>query len=207
MKITVLSMLLLPALYGNASCHAQEKGNTVPETRPGREMIVEVQELMPVESDRKIRTTNLDLLFRIRTFDTPDFKFHGGLTVSHSRGTITRQTGSFEAGTLKNEKYDSTATGAGPVLAVQAELGRGRNLSTSLHGSAGVLLYDRDFPAGASRYDFMLRYGLTFSYGLNDRQDLSVTLRGMHVSNGQGINSHNPQYNAMGVGVQYLRAF
>jgi hypothetical protein len=29
----------------------------------------------------------------------------------------------------------------------------------------------------------------------------------MHVSNGQGINSHNPQYNAMGVGVQYLRAF
>src|SRR5258708_6981174 len=81
LKITVLSMLLLPALCGNASCHAQEKGNTVPETRPGREMIVKVQELIPVESDRKIRTTNLYLLFRIRTFDTTDFKFHVGLTL------------------------------------------------------------------------------------------------------------------------------
>src|SRR5207247_11334131 len=132
-------MLLLPALSGNASC--QERASAL----PGREMIVEVQELIPVESDRKIRTTNLDLLFRIRTFDTPYFKFHGGLTVSHSRGTITRQTGSSEAGTLKDEKYDRTATGAGPVLAVQAELWRGRHLSSSLHGRADVLLYDRSY--------------------------------------------------------------
>jgi hypothetical protein len=29
----------------------------------------------------------------------------------------------------------------------------------------------------------------------------------MHVSNGQGFDSHNPQYNAMGVGVQFLTAF
>ena len=207
LKITVLSMLLLPALCGNASCRAQEKGNTVPETQAGQEMIVEVQELVPIESDRSIRTTNLDLLFRIRDFDTPDFKFHGGLTVSHARGTITRQTGSFQAGTLKEETYASTATGAGPVLAVQTELGRSGNLSASLHGSAGVLLYDRDFPWGASRYEFMLRYGPTVSYRLNDRQDLSLTLRGMHVSNGQGFNSHNPQYNALGFGVQFLGAF
>ena len=207
MKITVLSMLLLPALCGNASCDAQEKGNTVPETQAGREIVVEVQEFVPVESDRKIRTTNLDLLLRIRAFDTRDFKFHGGLTVSRSRGSITRQTGSSQAGTLRDETYGSTATGAGPVLAVQTELARGGNLSASLHGSAGVLLYDRDFPWGASRYEFMLRYGPTLSYRLNDRQDLSVTLRGMHVSNGQGFNSHNPQYNAVGLGVQFLGVF
>ncbi len=207
MKITVLSMLLLPALCGNASCQAREEANVLPETQAGREMIVEVQELVPVESNRKIRTTNLDLLFRIRRFDTPDFKFHGGLTVSHSRGSITRRTGSSQAGTLKDETYASEATGAGPVLAVRAELARGANLSASLIGSVGVLLYDRDFPAGASRYDFMIRYGSTFSYRLNDRQDLSLTLRGMHVSNGQGLNSHNPQYNAVGVGVQFLGAF
>ena len=179
----------------------------MPETQAGQEMIVEVQELVPIESDRSIRTTNLDLLFRIKDFDTPDFKFHGGLTVSHARGTITRQTGSFQAGTLKEETYASTATGAGPVLAIQTELARSGNLSASLHGSAGVLLYDRDFPGGASRYEFMLRYGPTVSYRLNDRQDLSLTLRGMHVSNGQGFNSHNPQYNALGFGVQFLGAF
>jgi lipid A 3-O-deacylase len=200
-------MLLLPALSGNALCQAQENPIALPETQTGQEMIVEVQELAPIESDRKIRTTNLDLLFRIRTFDTPDFKFHGGLTVSHARGIITRQTGSFQAGTLKSETYGSTATGAGPVLAVRAELARGRNLSASLIGSVGVLLYDRDFPAGASRYEFMIRYGPTLSYSLSDTQDLSVTLRGMHVSNGQGFNPHNPQYNAIGVGVQFLAAF
>ena len=207
LKIIVLSMLLLPAVCGNASCRAQEKGNTVPETQAGQEMIVEVQELVPIESDRSIRTTNLDLLFRIRNFDTPDFKFHGGLTVSHARGTITRQTGSFQAGTLKEETYASTATGAGPVLAIRTEFARSGNVSASLDGSAGVLLYDRDFPAGASRYEFMFRYGPTLSYRLNDRQELSVTLRGMHVSNGQGFHTHNPEYNAVGLGVQFLGHF
>ena len=200
-------MLLLPALTGNASCQAQEKANVLPETQSGREIMVELQELGPVERDRKIRTTNLDFLFRIRRFDTPDFKFYGGLTVSRSRGTITRQTGSFVAGTLEDETFDSAATGAGPVLAIRTEFARSGNVSASLDGSAGVLLYDRDFPAGASRYEFMFRYGPTLSYTLNGGQELSVTLRGMHVSNGQGFNTHNPEYNAAGVGVQFLGVF
>jgi hypothetical protein len=203
----LLSMLLLPALSGNASSQAQERANASPETLSRQEMIVEAQELVPVESNRSIRTTNLDLLFRIRDFDTPDFKFHGGLTVSHARGTIRRETGSSQAGTFKEETYASAATGAGPVLAIRAELAHGRNFSASLTGSAGVLFYNRDFPAGASRYEFMIRYGPTVSYRLNDRQELSLTLRGMHVSNGQGFNNHNPQYNAIGFGVQFLGAF
>src|SRR5438445_1621005 len=203
----VLSMLLLPALTGNASCQAQEKANVLAETHAGREIMVELQELGPVERDRKIRTTNLDFLFRVKRFDTPDFKFYGGLTVSRSRGTITRRTGSSVAGTLKDETFDSAATGAGPVLAIRAEFAHSGNVSASLDGSAGVLLYDRDFPAGASRYEFMFRYGPTLSYRLNDRQDLSVTLRGMHVSNGQGFNRHNPEYNAIGFGVQFSGVF
>jgi hypothetical protein len=80
-------------------------------------------------------------------------------------------------------------------------------VSASLDGSAGVLLYNRDFPAGASRYEFMLRIGPTLSYRLNDGQDLSLTLRGMHVSNGQGFNPHNPEYNSVGAGVQFLGVF
>ncbi len=203
----VLSMLLLTALTGNASCQAQEKANVLPETHSEREIMVELQELGPVERDRKIRTTNLDFLFRIKRFDTPDFKFYGGLTVSRSRGTLARQTGSSLAGTLKDETFDSAATGAGPVLAIRAELGHSGNVSASLDGSAGVLLYDRDFPAGASRYAFMFRYGPTLSYRLNDRQTFSLTFRGMHVSNGQGFNDHNPEYNAMGIGVQFLGVF
>lgn len=197
----VLLLLLLPALSGNASCQAQEKANGLPETQARREIVVELQEFVPVERVRQIRTSNLDFLFRIRSFDTPDFKFYGGLTVSGSRGTVTRRTGSFD------EAVASAATGAGPVLAVRVELARGGNLSASLDGSAGVLLYDRDFPAGASRYEFMFRYGPTLTYRLNDRQDLSLTLRGMHVSNGQGFVPHNPEYNAAGVGVQFLGAF
>jgi hypothetical protein len=200
-------MLLIPALAGNASCRAQEKANVLPETQTGREIMVELQEVVAVENRRRIRTTNLDFLFRIRKFDLPDFKLYGGLTMSRARGTITRRTGSFEAGTLKDEAVDSAATGAGPVLAIRAEFAHRGNVSASLDGSASVLLYDRDFPAGASRYEFMLRFGPTLSYRLNDRQALSLTLRGMHVSNGQGFNDHNPEYNAIGVGVQFLGAF
>jgi len=201
-------MLLFAALTGNASCQAQEKANVLRETPARREIIVELQEFGPVERERKIRTTNLDFLFRIKRFDIPDFKFYGGFTLSRSLGAITLQTGSSQAGTLKDETFDSAATGAGPVLAIRTEFAHSGNVSASLDGSAGVLLYDRDFPgAGASRYDFMFRYGPTLSYRLNDRQELSVTLRGMHVSNGQGFHPHNPEYNAAGVGVQFLGAF
>jgi hypothetical protein len=203
----MLSMLLLPALAGNASCQAQEKANFSPETQAERKIIVELQEFGPLERERKIRTTNLDFLFHIKRFDIPDFKFYGGFTLSRSLGAITLQTGSFQAGTLKDETFDSAATGTGPVLAIRAEFAHSGNVSASLDGSAGVLLYDRDFPAAASRYEFMFRYGPTLSYRLNDRQELSVTLRGMHVSNGQGFIPHNPEYNAAGVGVQFLGAF
>ncbi len=203
----VLSLLLLPALTWNASCQAQERANVSPETQAGREIIVELEELRPIRRNRQIHTTNLHFLFRMKSFDIGDFKLYGGLTVSRARGTISYRTGSFEAGTLKDETFDSAATGAGPVLAARVELARSGNVSASLDGSAGVLLYDRDFPAGASRYDFMFRYGPTLSYRLDDRQDLSVTLRGMHVSNGQGFNPHNPEYNAIGVGVQFLGVF
>src|SRR5260370_34300836 len=71
----VLSMLVFPALTGNASCQAQEKATVLPETQAGREIMVELQEIGPVESERQIRTTNLDFLFRIKRFDSPDFKF------------------------------------------------------------------------------------------------------------------------------------
>ncbi len=198
----VFSLLLLPALTGNASCQAQERANVLPEMRAGREIVVELEELGPLEHNRKIHTTNLHFLFRMKSLDIGDFKLYGGLTLSRARGTI-----SYRTDTLGDESFASNASGAGPVLAARVELARGRNLSASLDGSAGVLLYDRDFPAGASRYEFMFRYGPTLSYRLNDRQDLSVTLRGLHVSNGQGFNPHNPEYNAIGLGVQFLGAF
>ena len=198
-------MLLLPALSGNASC--EEKANILQEMQAGREIMVELEELGPLERNRQIHTTNLHFLFRMKSFDIGDFKLYGGLTVSRARGTISYRTGSLEAGTLIDKSYDSTASGAGPVLAARVGLARSGNVSASVDGSAGVLLYDRDFPAGASRYEFMFRYGPTLSYTLNGGQELSVTLRGMHVSNGQGFNTHNPEYNAAGVGVQFLGVF
>ena len=203
----VLSMLLIPALAGNASCQAQERANVFPKVQAGREIVVELEELAPIERNRQIQTTNLHVLFRMKSFDIGDLKLYGGLTMSRARGTISYRTGSSEAGTLRDISYYSTASGAGPVLAARVELARSGNVSASLDGSAGVLLYDRDFPAGASRYEFMFRYGPTLSYRLNDGQDLSVTLRGMHVSNGQGFNTHNPEYNAIGIGVQFSGAF
>jgi lipid A 3-O-deacylase len=200
-------MLLLPALAGNASCQAQERANVFPKVQAGREIVVELEELGPIERNRQIHTTNLHVLFRMKSFDIGDFKLYGGLTVSRARGTISYRTGSSEAGTLRDESFESTATGAGPVLAARVELARSGNVSASVQGSAGALLYDRDFPAGASRYEFMLRIGPTLSYRLNDRQDWSLTFMGMHVSNGQGFNTHNPEYNAKGFGVQFSGAF
>ena len=200
-------MLLMPPLTGNASCQAQERANALPKTQAGREIVLELEKLGPIEGNRQIHTTNLHFLFRMKSLDIGYFKLYGGLTLSRARGTISYRTGSFEAGTLKDETFDSTASGAGPVLAARVELGRSGSVSASVEGSAGVLLYDRDFPARASRYEFMLRIGPTLSYRLNEMQDLSLMFMRMHVSNGQGFNTHNPEYNASGFGVQFSGAF
>src|SRR5205807_3193106 len=164
---------------------------------------VELEELGRLERNRQIHTMNLHFLFPMKSFDIGMFKLYGGLTLSRARGNISFKTGSAEAGTLKDEAFDSAATGAGPVLAIRTEFAHSGNVSASLDGSAGVLLYDRDFPAGASRYAFMFRYGPTLSYRLNDRRVLSPTPRGMPPSNGQDINDHNPQHNAAGAGVPF----
>ena len=202
-------LLVLPAAWAaSTSCLAQERVNVAPETRERREILIGLQELDATGNDRHIRTVNLDLFFhtdRFRKFE--HLKFYGGLTVSRASGTITQITGSLEAGTLGNTTFDSAATGVGPILAARAEFLRREHLSAAVDGSAGVLLYDRDFPAGGSRYEFMWRIGPALSYRMNDRDTLSLTYTAMHVSNGQGKGPHNPTYNATGGGVQLLRVF
>ena len=94
----VLSLLLLPALSGNASCEAQEKANILQETPARREIMVELEELGPLERNRQIHTTNLHFLFRMKSFDIGVFKLYGGLTLSRARGNISFKTGSAEAG-------------------------------------------------------------------------------------------------------------
>src|SRR6266516_7552882 len=108
----VLSMLLIPSLTGNASCQAQERANVLPKTQAGREIVLELEKLGPIEGNRQIHTTNLHFLFRMKSLDIGYFKLYGGLTVSRARGTISYRTGSVEAGTLKDETFDSTASGA-----------------------------------------------------------------------------------------------
>src|SRR5205814_1276635 len=108
---------------------------------------------------------------------------------------------------LKDETFDSTASAAGPVLAARVELGRSGNVAASVEGSAGVLLYDRDFPAGASRYEFMFRIGPTLSYRLNEMQDLSLMFMRMHVSNAKGSTTNNPASSAGGFAVKFSGVF
>src|SRR5207247_10053963 len=135
------SMWPVPAFGGNAGCLGQEKANVLPGTQGAREIIVELEELGPIRGNRQIRTMILQFLFRMKSLDLGVFNLYGGLTVSRARGTIAYRTGSFEAGTLKDETFDSTASGAGPVLAARVELARSGKVSASVEGSAGVLLY------------------------------------------------------------------
>jgi lipid A 3-O-deacylase len=205
-QIAFVATLWVAAAAGNL-CRGQEKADPAAEAHPAREIRAGLEELNATGNDRHIRTTNLDLLYRFWKLDRPYFKLYGGITVSRALGTITQTTGSLAAGTLGNTTFDSGATGAGPVLAGRAEFLRRGNLSASVDGSLGVLWYDRDFPAGGSRYEFMWRLGPAISYSFTDRQTLSVVYTGMHVSNGQGESPHNPTYNAKGLGVQFLCGF
>ncbi len=152
----VLSILLLTALSRNASCQTQEKANVLPETQAGREIMVELQELGPVERVRQIHTANLDLLFRIRSFDTPDFTFYGGFTVSRSRGNLTRRTGSFEAGRPQSAIQRSRrgcAIPGGFLTAFMRRRASSHSLpSTRRHKARVASMWSRTSSAGTRAY-------------------------------------------------------
>lgn len=166
-----------------------------------------IEDLWPISADRDIRTINLNAYYPIKEFDLIDLSIQFGLTATYANGETTQLEGEPSEGTLRQVEYDNEALGLGPVIQAELCVWPGESFSLHFDASGGFILYNKDFPAGGDRYNFMWRAGPMFRYALTTDMQLGLGWQWMHVSNGQGSGPENPSYDAMGLKLQFLLVF
>jgi hypothetical protein len=162
-----------------------------------------VDYLYPLKDDRKIKTYNLNAYSLIKGISGDKLSFYGGLTATYANGHITQLEGEFSQGTLREVKYETNGFGIGPGLLLDYQPWRNDRFSAHLFGSGNLVFYNKEFPAGGDRYNFMWRGGLVLRYALDIYHHIGLGYQRMHVSNGQGLGPENPCYDAAGVTLQY----
>jgi lipid A 3-O-deacylase len=166
-----------------------------------------IEYLYPTEESRDIQTINLNVYRRIGEFRPAKLAFYAGITATYASGDITQLEGELDQGTLREVNYKNEAAGIGPgLLADLCFLNLG-SFSFHFAGSGSFLLYDKQFPAGGDRYNFMWRGGAFLHYAIGNNQELGLGYLWMHVSNGQGMGPHNPSYDAQGMNLTFSFTF
>lgn len=163
--------------------------------------------LYPTDDSRDITTVNLNTFIRIKKIEAINLSILAGLTSTYATGDITQLEGDINEGTLREVKYENEAVGIGPAIRLDLRLWQSYNFSFHLEGSGSVILYNKDFPAGGDRYNFMWRGGPALKYDIRDKHNIGLGYLWMHVSNGQGLGSDNPSYDAQGLSLQYSVVF
>jgi len=181
--ISMLFIITPEKLYGSAVASQYE---------------VEYEYLTPIDNDRNITTSSLNIFKKISD-EKNSLSSYSGITITRPRGEI-----SFDG-----ETSDSSSFGIGPVYLIRYEPFKFGKASVSLDMSGGFILYNEKFPAGGRVYNFMWRIGPQFIYKIGENSSLNIGYKLMHVSNGSSIfgKGHNPAYNARGFSFGILTHF
>ncbi|MFQ5469725.1 MAG: acyloxyacyl hydrolase [Gammaproteobacteria bacterium] len=81
------------------------------------------------------------------------------------------------------------------------------SLSLHLIGSGNFIVYSERFPAGGDYYNFMRRAGPMVKYKIGNSMSIGLSYQQSHVSNGQGLSSRNPSYDAHGFALRVASIF
>jgi len=158
--------------------------------------------LYPTKDDRRIHTFNYNLYAGAEFFKHFRLSLYGGITLTYDWGHIFQWDSNFI-----NIRHENAAGGAGPVFLIRIEPFIFGQFSLSGDFSGGIMFYTSHFPYGGDIYNFMWRFGGSAKYQINRQFAFSVDGKWMHVSNCQGMNSHNPSYEGAGVSVELVRYF
>lgn len=158
--------------------------------------------MMPYDRGRQIKTVSVNLMAGVEFFRKVHLSLYGGATACYAYGYILQWNDFFE-----DVRYDNRAFGAGPAFLIRFEPVVYDKLSVGMDIGGACIFYSRDFPAGGDIYNFMWRLGGSINYRINEKYAFGVSGKWMHVSNGQGLNPHNPSYEAGGTSVQLVRYF
>jgi hypothetical protein len=158
--------------------------------------------MAPYDASRMIRTVSINAYACLQMFERVHLSVGLGVTTTYAWGNIVQYDQHFNNTTLQ-----TAAFGIGPGLLIRFEpliVGR---FSVSLDVNEAFILYSTHFPAGGDVYNFMNRLGGGICYRVSKRSKVSLYGRWMHVSNGQGLNQHNPAYNSAGAGLSVIHYF
>jgi len=163
--------------------------------------------LFPVADDRNIKTVNLDVYFTVLEFRQINLSVLAGGILTYATGDITQLEGELEEGTLREVNYKNSAFGIGPGALMDLNLPVSSEFSIHFEGAGNIILYSEGFPAGGDQYNFMWRSGPLLQYEFTNSVTANLGYHRSHVSNGQGLVSENPSYNAEGVSVRFSGLF
>ncbi len=165
----------------------------------------ELQHFRPTTPERQLDLVNASWYFSRRTLFDERLELRLGATLSRAAGSIVQTSGAIEDGSFRAQTLESAAWGIGPTVAASVLLARASTVSLSLEAAGSLMLHDRSFPAGGSRYNGMVQIGPTLAWQTNRSGEWRVGARWLHLSNGQGLGAHNPGYDGRGVSVRYER--
>ncbi len=164
-------------------------------------LLTAAEYMVPTKADRRIYTVTTDVLFGRNITRNGMLVVGGGVSAGYAWGEIMQLEGSFEAGSLRESVYANNAASAGGTGLLRFEPLRTDNLTLGVEALGGIMLYSSPFPAGGRSYNFMGRIGPYVRIRLSDSMALHAFGHWMHVSNGQGLVSYNPSYEAIGGGL------
>lgn len=199
--IVIIAVLLIcQALVYPVYANAKQSEENAPEVKEPYEIGVEY--FWPASRDRQIHTTVVNILKRSNYLDDLHITTYAGLTVNYAWGHIIQKDPFGQ-----DIEYSNSAFGIGPLFHARWSPLTLDDLTFSIDASGGIMLHNREFPAGGDLYNFIWRIGPSISYQDSDKQTLIFGFRMMHVSNGQGLTRGNPAYDAAGISLTVSRYF
>lgn len=156
----------------------------------------------PSHWNRQIKTININGLIGKEFVKPIGLQIFAGVTFTHAWGN-TIMVNEF----LKEEQYETSAIGIGPIILFRLQPLVIGNFFFSIDATGGIILYNKSFPPRGDIYNFMFRLGGTIAFYIGNNYSLNLGLRRMHVSNGQGVGSFNPFYEGEGLSLSFSKQF
>lgn len=156
----------------------------------------------PSHWNRQIKTININGLIGKEFIRSIGLQIYVGTTITHAWGN-TIMVNEF----LKEEQYETSAIGIGPIILFRLQPLAIGNFSFSIDATGGIILYNKSFPPCGDIYNFMFRLGGTIGFYIGDNFQINLGLRRMHISNGQGVGSFNPFYEGEGISLNLSKQF
>lgn len=156
----------------------------------------------PSHWNRQIKTININGLIGKEFIRSIGLQIFAGATITHAWGN-TIMVNEF----LKEEQYETSAIGIGPIILFRLQPLAIGNFSFSIDATGGIILYNKSFPPRGDIYNFMFRLGGTIGFYIGDNFRINLGLRRMHISNGQGVGAFNPFYEGEGLSLNLSKEF